>query len=172
MQSTVFLAFALSQFAALACANEPPNPNIDYSGFVTEAARLEPLREQNRLSEAEFIHIAATPRTIILDARSADRFNQLHIKGAVHLALTDFTADALAKLIPDKSTRILIYCNNNFAGEPVNFAAKMAPVALNIQTFINLHAYGYDNVMELGPVLDVNTTKIPFAGESVTTNPR
>ena len=34
-------------------------------------------------------------------------------------------------------------------------------VALNIQTFVNLHAYGYTNVYELGPLLDVKTTRIP-----------
>lgn len=106
--------------------------------------------------------MAAEPGTVILDARTKVWFERIHIKGALHLALTDFTEDALQKVIPDKDTRILIYCNNNFENEPVAFASKFATVALNIQTFINLHAYGYKNVHELGPLLDVNTTKIPF----------
>ena len=62
------------------------------------------------------------------------------------------------------AARILIYCNNNFDKEPVNFPSKAITVALNIQTFINLHAYGYENVYELGPFLDVNKTTIPFEG--------
>jgi hypothetical protein len=104
---------------------------------------------------------------LILDARSKDRYDRIHVKGALHLAFTDFTQGALRKVIPDKTTRILIYCNNNFDNEPVNFASKCAVVALNIQTFVNLHAYGYANVYELGPLLDVKTTRIPFEGSAV-----
>jgi hypothetical protein len=51
--------------------------------------------------------------------------------------------------------------------EPVNFARKCMAVALNVQTFVNLHAYGYTNVFELGPLLDVKTTRIPFGGSAV-----
>jgi hypothetical protein len=105
--------------------------------------------------------------TVILDTRSRAKYEKLHVKGAIHLNFSDFTQEALEKLIPDKATRVLIYCNNNFDGEPVLFAGKFAPVALNIPTFINLHAYGYRNIYELKPLLDVNTTKIPFGGSSV-----
>ena len=89
------------------------------------------------------------------------------MKGALHLPFTDFTDEALRKVIPDKTSRILIYCNNNFLNEPQNFASKRVEVALNIQTFINLHAYGYTNVYELGPLLDVKKTKITFEGATV-----
>ncbi len=44
---------------------------------------------------------------------------------------------------------------------------KTASVALNVQTFVNLHAYGYTNVRELGLLLDVKSTRIPFEGTSV-----
>lgn len=140
------------------------NPAIQYTGFVALTETLGPVREKNRVSEDEFLKMAGEPRTIILDARSKDKFDAIHIKGALHLAFTDFTEEALIKLIPDKATRILIYCNNNFENEPVNLARKCATVSLNIQTFINLHAYGYTHVYELGPLLDVNTTRIPFEG--------
>lgn len=147
-------------------AAEPPNPQIDYLGFVQLAGSLTETREQNRVSEADFIRMAAEPGTVVLDARTKDKFDNLHIKGAIHLALTDFTEDALKKAIPDKATRILIYCNNNFKNEPINFAGKAIVVALNSQTFINLHAYGYQNVKELGPLLDVKTTRIAFEGSA------
>ena len=77
-----------------------------------------------------------------------------------------FTEESLRKLIPEKHTRILIYCNNNFSGEPRLLAPKAGLAALNIPVFITLHAYGYTNVHELAPLLDIKTTKIPFAGES------
>ncbi len=148
-------------------AEDLQNVAIQYAGFRKLTQELEPVRAKNRVSEEDFLKMAGEPGTVILDARSQDKFDAIHAKGALHLALTDFTAEALQKLIPDKTTRILIYCNNNFKNEPVNFASKSVVVALNIQTFINLHAYGYKNVYELGPLLDVKTTRIPFEGTAV-----
>lgn len=162
-----FLALGLAMIAAFGFAAEPPNPKIDQAGFVALAQETATARQESRISEDRFLAMAAEPGTIILDARSKDKYENIHIKGAVHLAFTDFTDEALAKVIPDKTTRILIYCNNNFLGEPVNFASKRIEVALNSQTFINLHAYGYKNVFELGPLLNVKTTRIPFEGKSV-----
>lgn len=157
---------ALLSTAAL-LAQQIPNPLIDYAAFARLTNELQPVREKNRITEEQFIRMSAEPKTVILDARSKDRFDHIHVKGALHLAFTDFTEDALRKLIPDKSTRILIYCNNNFDNEPVHFASKSPAVALNIQTFVNLHAYGYTNVRELGPLLDVKTTHIPFVRSDV-----
>jgi len=39
-------------------------------------------------------------------------------------------------------------------------ALKAAPVSLNIQTFINLAAYGYKNVYELGEIVDFSDPKV------------
>jgi hypothetical protein len=41
---------------------------------------------------------------------------------------------------------------------------KAAPSALNLSTLVSLHAYGYRNVFELGPALDVGSTRLAFAG--------
>jgi hypothetical protein len=49
----------------------------------------------------------------------------------------------------------------------VAFADKRAPASLNISTYIALATYGYTNVYELGPLLDVRTTTLPFAGTEV-----
>lgn len=163
---TIALIYCLPLIAQ-SFAAEPANPRIDYGGFVKTTTLLEFTRDEHRVSEEKFIEMAAEPGTVVLDARSQDRFENIHIKGSVHLAFTDFTEDSLKKLIPDPATRILIYCNNNFKNEPVNFAAKSGTVALNIQTFINLHAYGYKNIYELGPLLDVKTTKIQFEGSTI-----
>ena len=44
---------------------------------------------------------------------------------------------------------------------------KAAPASLNISTYIALATYGYTNIYELGPLLDVATTKLPFEGAEV-----
>lgn len=143
-----------------------PNNKIDYPGFVDIAMRTEAVREQRRLTEEQFAAQAAEPGVIVLDARSADKYALRHIKGAVSLPFTDFTAESLAKVIPKKDTKVLIYCNNNFEGDRVAFAAKSAAASLNISTYIALATYGYTNVYELGPLLDVKTTTLKFEGSS------
>ena len=150
---------------ATLAAGEAPNPAIDIKRFSILTQEVAKLRESRRLSEDEFLRLAAEPGTIVLDARSPEKYARLHVKGAVHLNFSDFNEESLRKIIPTKATRVLIYCNNNFEGEPEFFTGKV--VALNIPTFITLHGHGYTNVHELGPLLDIKVTKIPFAGKSV-----
>jgi len=156
--------FLLAAFVTLHAADPMPNPLIDYPGFLANAGKVEKLRESHRLTEREFIEMAAEPGTIVLDARSANRFAQLHVKGAVSLPYTDFTAETLGEVISTKDTRILIYCNNNFLNEPVAFACKAVTVSLNLNTFNALYGYGYENVYELGPLIDVNAASLELVG--------
>ena len=145
-------------------ARQIPNELIDFPKYLEIARKVEPVRKQRRLTEEQFAAMAAEPGTIVLDARSADKFKMRHIRGAVSLPFTDFTAESLAKVLPAKTTRVLIYCNNNFRGAPISLTSKAAPASLNISTYVALAAYGYTNVYELGPLLDVKTTKLVFEG--------
>jgi phage shock protein E len=163
--SSRFLAPVLFLLVASAgAADKIPNPLIDYDAFQKNVARVAELREQRRVTEAEFIRMAAEPGTVVLDARSAGKFAMLHVKGARNLSLPDITEEELAKLIPSKTTRILIYCNNNFLNAPEPFPTKALPASLNVYTFNVLHSYGYENVYELGPLLDIRETKLTFEG--------
>jgi len=167
MKTVSNLTFALTLgFAVLAHAAEIPNRLIDYQKFEKDAQKVGELRAQRRVTEEQFLKLAAERGTIIYDARTKDKFEMLHIQGAKHLALTDVTAEELAKVFPSKSTRILIYCNNNFLNEPRAFASKSAGASLNIYTFNTLYSYGYTNVYELGPLTDIRTSKLPMVGTS------
>ena len=97
--------------------------------FCSNVQESHQLREGRRLTEEEFMAMAKDPDTIVLDARSSDRYQQMHIEGAKSLSFTDFTEETLAEVIPSKDTRILIYCNNNIENSPIAFAAKMAPAS-------------------------------------------
>jgi 3-mercaptopyruvate sulfurtransferase SseA len=141
------------------------NPKIDYPGFLAGAKEVQSLREKRRVTEAEFLQMMQEPDTVLLDARSAQKYALLHIQGARNLSLPDITEAELGKIIPTKSTRVLIYCNNNFDKAPIAFASKGVTVSLNLYTFNTLHGYGYTNVYELGPFIDITTSKLPFAGK-------
>jgi len=148
-------------------ARPAPNPAIDSRTHLHHAAAASRLREVQRLSEADFIRASRAPNTVVLDARSRDRYQELHIAGAVNLSFPDITAESLARLLPDRNTRILIYCNNNFVNAPNEFARKLPAAALNLSTFTTLYTYGYRNVFELAPLVDVRTTKLALAGTSI-----
>jgi phage shock protein E len=158
----VVLCLLLSSVAA--CAAEIPNRLIDYPAFERNVEKVGKLRAQQRVSEEDFILMAADPKTVILDARSAEMFRLLHVAGATNLSLPDITAQELAKVIPSKSTRVLIYCNNNFLNAPKAFATKTPSASLNIHTFNVLYSYGYTNVYELGSLIDIRNAKLQFEG--------
>jgi phage shock protein E len=160
----VGFTLALSLFGAKAQTNAIPNPLIDYQTFLAKAGEVGRLRTERRVTEEQFRGMAAQSGTVVFDARSDDKYQRLHIKGAKHLDFTEITADNLAKVIPSKSTRVLIYCNNNFLNEPAAFATKAPAASLNIHTFNTLVNYGYTNVYELGPLVDIRKTKIEFEG--------
>jgi phage shock protein E len=143
------------------------NPLIDYDAFAANVAAVAPLREARRISEAQFMRMAREPGTVVLDARSERMYTRRHVKGAVNLSFPEFTKTTLAKTIPSKGTRILIYCNNNFIGAPESLETKAPSSALNVSTFVSLHAYGYRNVYELGPEIDFPRSQLTFAGTEV-----
>jgi len=143
-----------------------PNRLIDYSAFLNNAEKVKAVRESRRLTEDQFLQAMSEP-DVVLDARSAAKFKLRHLRGALNLSLPDFTAAELAKLIPSTNTKILIYCNNNFLGSEGAFPAKAPAASLNIATYVNLATYGYTNVYELGPLINVRTSKLPFEGDEV-----
>jgi hypothetical protein len=150
--------------AAAGPGRELANPKIDAPEFLRLSEEAILRREGRRLSEAEFLRLAARPGTVVLDARSRDKYERLHVRGALSLPFTDFTAESLARVLPSRSTPVLIYCNNNFAGAEEAFPAKLAPAALNLSTYVALYTYGYREVWELGPLVDVAATRLPLAG--------
>lgn len=159
--STIFLSMSALH------AEDIPNRMIDYPGFLEDAAKVGQLRAQRRVTETEFIQMASEPGTLVLDARSVSKYQMLHIAGAKNLSFPDVTAEELAKVIPDKNTRVLIYCNNNFENEQVAFTSKAFKASLNIYTFNTLYSYGYRNVYELGPLIDIRKTSLKFEGTRV-----
>jgi hypothetical protein len=140
-------------------------PAIDSARYVQAVRLATDYRAARRLTEDEFIALSRLPGTVILDARSGAKYDELHIRGAINLPFPDIALDSLAQLLPDKRTRILIYCNNNFANAPGPFPTKLPSASLNLATWTALYDYGYRNVYELGPLLDVKTTRIEFVGK-------
>ena len=142
------------------------NPAIDMEGYLRVSTEAAKHRELRRLSEDEFIRMSREPETIILDARSREKYDELHIKGAINLSFSDIAVESLKRTLPDQNTRVLIYCNNNFRGAEGPFPTKLATASLNLSTYIALYNYGYRNVYELGPLIDMKSSKLDFVFSS------
>jgi hypothetical protein len=138
------------------------NPAIDMAGYLKVAAEAARHRETRRVSEQEFLVLSRQPGTIVLDARSREKYDELHVAGALNLSFPDIAISSLGRLIPDRGTRILIYCNNNFRNAEGPFPSKLPSASLNLSTYVALYTYGYRNLYELGPLVDLGTSKLPF----------
>jgi hypothetical protein len=172
----MFAAHALEQKVAAdskpATANAPPpNKAIDMLGYLAVAEESAKHRLTHRVTEEDFIRMAAEDGTIVLDARSKEKFDLLHVKGAINLSFPDIDIESLKKTLPDKNARILIYCNNNFTDPDAPaglglaaaaFPSKAPRASLNISTYIALYSYGYRNVYELAPLIEPKSSKLTF----------
>jgi rhodanese-related sulfurtransferase len=156
-----------------------PKAKVSYTDFEDLVKVVKEHREKRLISFEEFLEKSDDINVTILDTRSKDLYDKKHVKGAVHLNCSDFTQRNLAKVIPDKETTILIYCNNNFDGDAVLFMSKIAIIprseeekkktlslALNIPTYINLYGYGYKNVYELYELISFFDQRIKYEGSS------
>ena len=159
----------------------PPNPNIDFAAHIVTAQNAQQHRATRRLSEDDFIKASKEEGVVVLDARSKAMYDLLHVEGAININFSDLDVETLKKTLPDKKTKILIYCNNNFTpapdapgvaqrpNQPANpmavkaaeaFKGKGLALSLNISTYTTLYGYGYTNVYELAPLLDPTKTKL------------
>ncbi|MBP6379702.1 MAG: rhodanese-like domain-containing protein [Sphingorhabdus sp.] len=155
------LPLTLALLATPLAAQDRGSPLIDYAGFRDLTTEVQPVRSERLIPLSEFKARATKTDVLILDARSAQAFAEGHITGAINLPLPDFTAESLGQVIganPDRE--ILIYCNNNFINNRRPVMTKALPLALNIQTFINLYGYGYKNVWELGEAVDMDDPRV------------
>ncbi|MDY7393631.1 rhodanese-like domain-containing protein [Aureibaculum sp. 2210JD6-5] len=183
MKKIALLLLIASQFSSsqkiekLKLDLTPPS-KVSFDDFKALVNEVESHRAERLINLDEFLKMSQQENVVILDTRSDSRFEQKHIKGSIHLDFTDFTQKNLRDLIPDTTTKILIYCNNNFDKDPIHFATKAVipakennlALALNIPTYINLYGYGYMNVYELSELVDINDKRIEFEGTAVRIN--
>lgn len=92
------------------------------------------------LSMAEGIEMAkGNPKAVIVDVRRDDEYKAGHIPRALLLTLEKITKESAAKVLPDKSQMIFIYCRSG----------RRSKIAAN-----KLLELGYTNQIEFGGILD------------------
>lgn len=160
--ASIALAFLMITGPLTAGDADLTNPAIDMAGHLRVAHEAALHRQTRLVSEEEFLRISRTAGAVILDARSRQKYDELHVKGAVNLSFPDITAESLARVIANSQTPVLIYCNNNFAGALGPFPTKIPTASLNLSTYAALYDYGYRNVYELAPLVDLRQSQLSF----------
>lgn len=105
MRTASFCAVLLLSVSVgvLAADAVPVNPAIDMPGFLRMAQVTARHRANRRLSVTDFARLSREPGTIVLDARSREKYEQLHIKGAINLSFSDIDVASLARILPDRT---------------------------------------------------------------------
>lgn len=169
---------ALALISVTFLSNTQVESKVDYDAFEKLVAEVKPHRAKRLIGIEEFNKMSQKGNVVILDTRSKEMYDAKHVKGSIHLNFSNFTQKNLEALFPDKSTTILIYCNNNFDDDESYFPTKMyvpptestkeeLTLALNIPTYINLYGYGYKNVYELSELVSIFDERVQLEGTEV-----
>lgn len=93
----------------------------------------------------EFLSTISSPNLTIIDVRTAEEFNQGHIKGAVNLSVESGQFEAeLSRL--DKSAQYALYCRS---GRRATIAAKKMADA-GFTSIVNLSSGGFVDLANIG----------------------
>ena len=138
----------------------PPSTSKATCRVSNEAAAY---RETHRLSEDEFIRMSREPGTIVLDARSQQKYDELHVKGAVNLSFPDIAIESLQRAFPDKNARILDLLQQQLqqrqhARSPRRHRARRSTSRRTSRSMATVTGMSF----ELGPLIDVDAAKLEF----------
>ncbi len=120
--------------------------DLDYNHFFEKSLKLQEFHSKRRIDVNTLLTMREDKNTIILDVRDKDDYDCVHIEGARNLGVGKMDGDSLAAIIPDKNTRIVIYCDNALEPYPVKMTALVH------HAFPVMYEYGYHNLYELEPL--------------------
>ncbi len=78
---------------------------------------------------------------VLLDVRSPQAFAVQHLAGALNVPVTELTDAVLSKVVPDRTTRVVVYCDDQLG--PTRMVALTTLGAPTLQTL------GYRSVLRL-----------------------
>ena len=110
----------------------PKYPSSQYRAPERDDTRIRAYRDQ------VMSHVKGTKP--LVDVRSPEEYACGHITGAVNVSLSEMTEETLAKIIPLKNTKIIIYCNNSLQTMPTRM------ISMTTQAYPTLYQLGYQNL--------------------------
>ncbi|AJR02534.1 rhodanese-like domain-containing protein [Siansivirga zeaxanthinifaciens] len=112
MKKTVFLLILIQSFTSFAQKS------------------IDKLLKQYNDNSVPYITVQelAMPKTnaVILDSRELKEYKTSHLKNAIHVGYDKFKIDSVKKIIPNKNTKIVIYCSLGIRSEAIADSLKKA----------------------------------------------
>ena len=106
------------------------------------------------------------PGTIVLDARSKEKYDLLHVKGAINLSFPDIDRREPEEDPAGQGRPHPDLLQQQLQATPRRRSRRRCRRAsLNLSTYIALYNYGYRNVYELGPQVDPKDSKLPLVSK-------
>ena len=158
--SLVALLAMLALFAALSAAAQGVadsaapiiNPAIDEGAYLRTVEDALGHRAERRLSEADFIRMSREPGTIVLDARSKARFDELHVALGTPLHVRIYHKD---KLIDE----VVAPYQRTFGEVPIGKPLVYVNSLLNIAVALNQRSYAAAHKIGSGPGWSIEVAK-------------
>ena len=130
----------------------PPVPQgtyKDYARHHRDALALAEIHKERLITPQQLLDMMQDPNTVLIDVRDIERYAKSHIKGAKNYSPFIFSDKEFQELVPDKETKIILYCDNGLsyiAGPPKK---NMRAISLTSLAFPYLYTLGYHNLYEL-----------------------
>ena len=91
---------------------------------------IEKLLKQYNDNSVPYISVQelAMPKTeaYILDSRELKEYETSHLKNAIHIGYDHFKMDSVYKIIPNKDSKIVVYCSLGIRSESIGDSLKKA----------------------------------------------
>jgi hypothetical protein len=133
---------------------------IPTDDYFKKSVEINKLRQTRQVSTSELLGMLDDKNTVILDVRGDEDFRQMHIRGSKHLSLSDMTAATLAKAVPSKTTRIVLYCDTALIPYPTR------RVAVSAQAYPLIYQHGYEILFEVGQLWKSDWFSLPNKDEA------
>lgn len=92
--------------------------------------------EVPEINYADFLRLyKSDEQFVLLDVRHEDMFKSEHIKGARNLFVVRAADERIAQLLPDKKTKIIVYCSSRSC--PMSFQAAKELIRLGYTNVLN-----------------------------------
>jgi phage shock protein E len=134
------MSLVLLSPGAWASESRPELPRISEAAFH-QAALANAVQTTRASQLAEWLK---SGDALLIDLNSADAFAVQHLEGAINLPATELTDETLESLIPNKNTRLVLYC-----ADTLYLTRRIALTTLGAAAVIQL---GYKNTTLLEPV--------------------
>ena len=111
MSSTKILVALLGLLCVSARAQSQPAPiEIKPQDFYQRASATPP----TEIRAKQLSDWLTKKSVVLIDLRAKESYDAAHIRGAINVPIESLTTENLQKIVPNRGSRIVVYCANNF----------------------------------------------------------